>query len=639
MKGKYLVDNIVEALNTRKHPQITFWNRLEGRPRTQNFDRSLRAEVRDALWMLTRQWQLGEFRGDDAGSPISSKIHISTTGLTKYRANRHKVEAFEDEIPLETKAERRPIPMNLGNQVMSLDIRLLMGRQWLKLISRVGDYANQYIALYPIQRPDPNQKEDAPTCAHLENWQSFAAVAKRRMDGGLLYTYLTDYPADLPEIERPRASDHLHASNNEDLVAIDEMGDRFIQWFESLYYQPPRSGDDAWDPARLEYQFACSAPKANGETVFSADEYYHGHLDWYNVDIDTASQGLGDIDGAATPDPQSTDTQTLIPTPVLFSGMPNTRWWAFENRKTNFGDIKADTTELAKLLLIEFGLIYANDWFLMPYTLPVGSVAQIEGMTVTNVFGERFWIEAAGSGVDNDWQRWSMFTLDKKGDLNEKADTALLLLPTVPKVQEGDPLEEIVLIRDEMANMVWGIEKTIPLADGTSKPGLEAALETQNFYQTLLDQTHPNGDSNSPDYKANIRYQLMTSVPENWIPLIPVHVENDNREIQLQRAAMPRILEHDAEPPVKIRPRTVLLRQGLDQVPALPYFIHEEEVPRAGVRIKQSFQRTRWRNGEVFVWLGVRKQTGRGEGWSGLAFDRLENVEAVGNNGESPDIV
>ena len=55
----------------------------------------------------------------------------------------------------------------------------------------------------------------------------------------------------------------------------------------------------------------------------------------------------------------------------------------------------------------------------------------------------------------------------------------------------------------------------------------------------------------------------------------------------------------------------------------VPYFLHEEEVSRAGVRVTQSFQRTRWRDGRAWVWLGVRKQTGRGEGSSGLAFDRI----------------
>ncbi len=57
-------------------PTITRYNRLESRPRTDNFARALRAEVRDALWMLCKQWQMGEFAGDDAGSPVGAKIHV-----------------------------------------------------------------------------------------------------------------------------------------------------------------------------------------------------------------------------------------------------------------------------------------------------------------------------------------------------------------------------------------------------------------------------------------------------------------------------------------------------------------------------------------------------------------------------------
>jgi hypothetical protein len=118
---------------------------------------------------------------------------------------------------------------------------------------------------------------------------------------------------------------------------------------------------------------------------------------------------------------------------------------------------------------------------------------------------------------------------------------------------------------------------------------------------------------------APIRYQAMNTVPEQWIPFIPVHVEGSVRETQLQRAALPRILEGDPNLPEKVRPRTTLLRQNLPKA----YFIHEEEAPRAGVVVSQSYQRTRWIGGKVFTWLGVRKQTGRGEGWSGLRFDGL----------------
>jgi len=77
---------------------------------------------------------------------------------------------------------------------------------------------------------------------------------------------------------------------------------------------------------------------------------------------------------------------------------------------------------------------------------------------------------------------------------------------------------------------------------------------------------------------------------------------------------------------VKVKPRTVLLRQGLDQTPPVTYFVFDEEVPRAGARLMQAFERTRWTDGRVFTWLRVRKQTGRGEGSSGLVFDELVNV-------------
>ena len=54
--------------------------------------------------------------------------------------------------------------------------------------------------------------------------------------------------------------------------------------------------------------------------------------------------------------------------------------------------------------------------------------------------------------------------------------------------------------------------------------------------------------------------------------------------------------------------------------------MHEEEVPRAGSALTQLFQRTRWTDGRVYVWIRVRRQTGRGEGTSGLRFDSLAEV-------------
>lgn len=623
MPNKLITENLATVIQTKSRPGITFWNRLEGRPRADKFDRALRAEVRDPLWMLTRQWQMGEFRGDDAGSPIFSKVAIETTRLRKYQPAQGEAEPFNDAMPLEARVEQMPISFAQGGHEMSLDVRLLMGRQWLKLVQTIAPapaVRDEFVAKYPIHAPDPTNPVDAPTCAHPEAWSNFAAAAGRRMDGAKLYFYLTggtgrhayDGIAGLAGLE-----------DETDLIA-----ERFIKWFGRLFFQPAK--DSAWVADRLEYQFACSAPKRQGEKVFVAEEYFHGHLDWYNFDIDPARAVLGEP--TENPEPPGVVTFTMLPTQVTFNGMPNTRWWTFEDSRTNFGEVKPDTTDLAKLLLIEFGLIYANDWFLMPFTLPAGAIANIRGIAVTNVFGERTWVEAAGSGDDDDWQRWAMFLMSIKGKGHEPADLSLMIPPAAQKVIESRPLEEVMLARDEMANMVWAIEKTIPLPTGEPKPGLEAAYETRTFFEHDLERQLGRPPRPVPPAEgAKIRYKVMSSVPENWIPMIPVHVAGDNRETQLQRAAMLRIIECDPNlhppPPVPVRPRTTLMRQGLDQDVTTGYLVHEEEVPRAGVRVTESFQRTRWLNGRVFVWIGRRKQIGRGEGSSGLAFDRIVDVK------------
>jgi len=269
--------------------------------------------------------------------------------------------------------------------------------------------------------------------------------------------------------------------------------------------------------------------------------------------------------------------------------------------------------------MLEFGIVYSNDWCIVPVPLAAGSIADVAGLAVTNVFGERLWIKAAGSAPEQAWQRWSMFSLHQLDPNATAGSTTLLMLPTVAKVQESDVLEKVNFVRDEMANMVWGIEDYVPLPHGLGRAGNGAAAETLRFFEQLL----PPASAPSLSNEAKIRYEVMSAVPENWIPLIPVHIPGDNRKIQLQRASLQRRLEGDPTPGEKIKPLTALLREGLDRTPAMAYFIHEEEVPRAGAQVSQAYQRTRWTDGRVFVWLGVRKQIGRGEGSSGLQFDEL----------------
>src|SRR5438094_8555704 len=66
-----------------RDPQITAYNRLEPRARTEDFARSLRAEIRDPLWMLTRQWQMGELEAEDAGSAIDTRLLTSQAQIDR----------------------------------------------------------------------------------------------------------------------------------------------------------------------------------------------------------------------------------------------------------------------------------------------------------------------------------------------------------------------------------------------------------------------------------------------------------------------------------------------------------------------------------------------------------------------------
>ena len=622
MPSQLAIGDIKVALNERLFPAITTWDRLEARPRSQNFQRALQAEVRDALWMLTKQWQMGEFRGSDAGSPVFAKLLLATTRLTKYRPAGGATQLFDSSIPLETKVERRPVPLHRQQRILALDLRLVMARQWFALIADVGtDYRDTFKTAYPIAQPDPTQSHDVDACSHPEAWDTFQALAGRAMDGGALLEYLLADPSH-------HAYDGVAGIANADHNALDDRAQRFLAWAGRFLTQPSSSPDDAWVPDHLDYQFSASAPLPDGsEKVYVADDYSSGRLDWYSLDLDQGIGTLGNVSGSETTGLPPDAPFTTIPIPVSFSGMPNTRWWAFEDHATNFGDIDASTTDIAKLLFMEFALVYSNDWFVIPCTLPSGALALVRGMAVTNVFGERLWIEGADQGVDNAWGRWSMFTINIRNAPmgSSSADTTLLLLPTLASAQAGPAQEEVFLVRDEVADMAWGVERTVSLASGISRPGSEVAKQTFNYLQSLVS----GGGGAPPALATAVRYEAMSSVPENWIPFIPVHVPNNNREIQLQRAAMPRILIGDPNTAEKVQPLTSLLRQGLDLTPAQTYFLHEEEVPRAGARLTQYYSRSRWTQGQVYTWLRVQKQTGRGEASSGLAFDRLVDKNGI----------
>ncbi|MDE3250985.1 MAG: hypothetical protein KGO82_20135, partial [Bacteroidota bacterium] len=133
-------------------PSVTGYNRLEPSQRTKNFDRSLKAEIRDSLWMLTRQWQFGEFEGDDSGSPVTAQIYGQHTKVDRITLG-GKTFPYDETTPMETMVERMPLRR-------SLFLSVQLGRYLYKCIAASGGLGdtqkNKLVTQYPLLYSENN---------------------------------------------------------------------------------------------------------------------------------------------------------------------------------------------------------------------------------------------------------------------------------------------------------------------------------------------------------------------------------------------------------------------------------------------------------------------------------------------------
>lgn len=553
-------------------PSIRNYNRLEASPRSRDFHKSLRMEVHDPLWFLCRQWQFGEFEGEDAGTAAEAQVlgRHATVGEIEIAGVR---EPFDVELPLEAQVEREPIAPTLA-------LRVAIGRHFAKLLAdrRLKRYLAVFARAVPLASAVPEDDEESRLFA--------AAIGTRVPDGWQI----------LERVEQGTFAALLAATDGvaaADRPALAEAADDLAYWFHFLYLQP-EPGRSAWNPSRLEYAFRLSARREGaGARELHADEYASGHLDWKDFDQTehprrTTLENLAAVEETV---------QTFLPAPLRFSGMPHPRLWQLEDGEVNFGKIDAAPTSVLNVLLAQYGLNYSNDWFVLPYELPINTVCEIAGILVRDVFGQHVYVRPAIEDPESRWQTFAMFHQTER-DAGTRGRSLFYLAPAVGQLLESEDIERVNFIRDEMSNMVWAIEQVVQSEAGGGRhlrrdvPSL-AAFE-------------PAGDV------AKIRYVLGNTVPNNWIPFVPVHTPAPaggvSREIRLQRARMPR--------------GTGPLGRVLTESQPV-YFIEDQEVPRSGAIVYCRFQRTRWLNGRTVLWLGRRKQAGRGEGAANLRFDSV----------------
>jgi hypothetical protein len=582
-------------------PSITTWTRLEPeiRPSDQGYDTAIRdrllsvgaqARVHDPLWLLGRQWQLGEFQGEDAGSPIQAEIRIASSPLTAYspvlpaagskstgQSYRRDPVSNAPVVPLEALVEAERVRID---DDPSLRTSAEAGLRFVRLLvdGGLGRYRSAFLTAYPF--PVVPEIELDPASAVLQR-----IVAGRAVD-------CVELRRQLRAVNPPASSGAFVLPSRPAVSVVDRLPmaailKRWLDWYEAGLATEP-AGPTAWVPERMEYRFAVAAPPLPGEqeAVLVAPSY-GGDLDWHSFDRLAGSMGtsLG-ATGAA----QSLPTTTVIPAAVRYPGMPSSRFWEFEDARVDLGAVEVQPGDLARLLLLEFSLVYGNDWFVVPVELVTGTLSRVAGLDVVDTFGQRRTIAAASEGDAGG--RCRLFRLATPG--SDTTSDALFLPPVLGPTLESNPVEQVRFARDETANLVWAIERSVE--SPTGRP-------------IDLRREAPAPPSPVGADSEGLEYRLMSTLPRHWLPLVPSgSTGNPPLKLVLGAALVDGVVQTPS-PQGRVVPSDLSLAA--------------EEVPRDGLDVARLYRYARWVDGSTRLWSARRRRPASGEVSSALRYDFL----------------
>ena len=470
------------------------WKRFAPVPRNSSFGSGLRGRVHDPLWLVSRQWQLRELRGADAGRPVDVDLSVVHDEIETVRLRGDGVDADDGiEIPyeggpLEPVIEREYVAT--GSRGPGARVRAETGRQFRRLIAdAAGD-----------GEPDPLDASAFPAALRLErphqpmeaaDRRYFQVMADRAVDGYRVYRELLDATTNLAavladdEADRDErvslSSDGPFAEIDAPLTTVRAAAADYLRWYRRLYDEPVRGesidelADDvvadeegvdsggeepdessessnalvesleeagsAWRPTRFEYD---AAIETEAGVTFELTGYAGGRLDRDHF-VATDDLDVPPADPAAGEPVE----KRLLPRQLEFPGMPSTRWWTFTDSSIAIDDLSGHGAPLPYLLVLESAVEFGNDWFVVPVRAPLGSLSRIADCRITDSFG----VELDAEPVqDDDWRLYGVDELDGSG---------LFVPPTLRRSETSDPVETVRFGRDEMANLVFGLEELV----------------------------------------------------------------------------------------------------------------------------------------------------------------------------------
>jgi hypothetical protein len=631
-------------------PSITFWNRLEPRPRANSVAESLAAPVRDPLWLLSRQWQVGEFAASDCGSPVYVDLQAHAGALSGWApGNGAAAQQWTGPAPpLETAVESEPFTPDLATRVElgqwfeallganpgPLTINLLRSTYTLppvldpsvdRLFAYTGTLGDLDQGTAPADLLAAFQTASVPISAAAvwavtagAQWVitdtptglTFAVVKDPGGAGASVYRCRDANALRFLRVCAGRACDGvaiLAAAQSgaailppqpswsaQQTQALADAGKALADAVRAVYGSIGRGDPPAWMPERLSFELKVAATSATAAVdTLKATPGPNGEFGWTSFDL--SSDPMTGIAAGAV----ATLNQAIMPGHVRFRGMPNARWWEFETAQTDFGGVQPEKRDLAKLIFMDFMLIHGDDWYLAPLEAPLGTITRIDGLYVHDVFGVVTQIdraEATTAAGLSPGRQWTMFSPAWIGQ-PPKVGTYMVIPPSAwPTAMTGPVIEEARFLRDPVADLVWGVETVVESGTGHPWPGRErdrggkpARTETRTM---------------TPDLPP-LRYLLHTPVPANWFPFVPAPRSNGNG-YALQRAVLPGDAAGAVTPAGRILQASVL---------------REQEVSTQGTVVSRVVCRSRWIDGSTRLWISRRRGFGLGQGSSGLRFD------------------
>lgn len=556
------------------------------------------ARIADAAWMLGRQWQFGELIGEDAGSVVAVQVGSRALPVTAWAP------LNDDTVDLDGASWQpwRPGALleELVQDVPKLEIgaglrqRAEAGGQLVDLLRDAGEggVADRLLVDYPLAlAPDPLSPEAVPPGeTPVEAAAREAAVAARDALDPRAKRLLRVLAGAVPDGGAILAD--LAAGDPAWLTAASAAArDAVDAWREWAVGVPATGG--AWTTERLEYRFAVRFGDQPNAVVTKGVHFGSSTVRWSDLEWSKGSGGRLP-DGAPSGEPVLT-TATMLATPLRFPAMPADRYWQLEDGRVDLGAIEAQPNDLARLCLAEFAMTSGDDWLAVPVDGLLGAINQVLDVRLTDDFGETI---AVPELVD---PQFTMFTVSSP---DGSPLPGIVLPPVAADLQVGEAVEEVLFLRDEVANMAWAIEQTVQGRSGDPRSrGAEPAPEPDPWPEGL-----------DPDERV---YRLQTPVPANWIPLVPIAPRPG--QVSLRKGAL---LDHGIP----------VLPVGITLEPT-PLTFPGEEIAREGIQLRAVPVLARRADGSYAKWTAYRVRTGRGEASSRLAWDAALAVGDMATRG------